>query len=84
LNLINSNQDLNLHLYKHPFTQSELFFTITFYEKTGKTVNEKYISMCYLNEGTLHYFNTPENVLFEQIHKETFEEALEKLQTQEK
>ena len=78
LTLINSNEKLKPHLFKHPFTQKELFFRISFYDKSGKRVNKKYISMCYLDDEMIYYCNTPKDDILITLHKESYSEALKK------
>ncbi len=76
LNEINTNEELKKYLYKHPFTNKEIYFCISFFESNGQRLKDEYITSCALDEDIIYYTVEYSDGSFERIHEETYEEAL--------
>lgn len=76
LTAINSSPTLVSHLDHFPFTYKDLDYGLSFYTNEGKWLGHVFIL-----KGNLSYFETDENRRSHKIHKESFPEALEKVQS---
>lgn len=74
---INKNQKLRSHLCVVPFTEDHISFGIGFIENK-ETVPNPYVGYAFLLEGRKISYSTlnSEGTLFNKIHEETLEEAL--------
>ena len=77
LNEINNDQELKQYLYNHPFTDKELVFCIFFYEQTGGSLKDPYISLCSVDQGMVYYNVDYSDGSFERFHEEPYEKAVE-------
>ncbi len=75
LSSINQNSSLIKHLNHHPFTHEDLDYGLSYYTKEGE-----WLGHSFLVNGNLVFFETDENRQLQEIHREVFSEALEKVE----
>jgi len=77
---INSNKAIRPYLDKYPFGPQNIEIHISLLDQNGKDVEPGKLSFLFAHEGVLEYkIDNLKTKLFTTIYKETYEEALEKL-----
>jgi len=78
LSEINNNKKITPYLSQTPYTYENIFFGIVFDEADAKFISPPYIAHAFLIKDEICYsiFN-PETKQLENIHRETYEEALQ-------
>ena len=78
LKKINSDTRIKPYLHNYPFTSKNLCLSLHFVDKKDDNVLPPYIGMVRLMFGKVFYSlqSLKDEMLFEHIHEETYEEAL--------
>ena len=78
LNKINSDTRIRPYLHNYPFTSKNLCLSLHFVDKKDDNVLPPYIGTVRLMFGKVFYSlqSLKDEMLFDQIHEETYEEAL--------
>lgn len=84
LHRINNDVGIRPFLHNYPFTNNNLWFSIGFKDKNNKFVLPPNIAMASLILGKISYGleDLKEPLLFDEIHEETYEEALKIYQSE--
>ena len=78
LSKINTDTNIKPYLHNYPFTSKNLCISLRLEEKNGKKVERPYIADVRLMFGMVFYSveDLNDDMLFEHVHEETYEEAL--------
>lgn len=78
LKKVNSDLGIRRYLHNYPFTNKNLSIALCFYDKNGKHIMPPYITCVGIMFGEIDYSlqNLEDPVLLDEVHRETYEEAL--------
>ena len=80
--LVNSDKIIKSYLANYPFTYKNLSITLSFYDRAHRRRKDGSICNCFLSRNIITY-STAKEIGYNKRHKETYEEALKIVQSQE-
>ena len=80
LSIINADDKIRPYLNNYPFEPQNIEIAIIFYNPNGSDIKLGELSVLSIIEGTLEYdVNDPKTTFLKTIYKESYEEALQKI-----